>query len=474
MRTRFQTTLIKFLYIFIDILFIHLAIFLAATLRQSTLPFSINFSSIYFARENPYQFIFVFWTVTTILFLKSKSLYQTKREVLEGFEIGSIIKSVSIATLIVIVVLYGLKIPDFPRSILLIGSGLIVIFLSIWRVCKRLFVEYIVSRGYNNLNALIIGAGRVGGALVEEIRKKPGLGIRVVGFLDDFKTECEEHPDIKILGKIPDFKEITRKEFVNKVFITVHHDSEVFLRLLEQARVLNIAVRVVPQGFDLVSGEFAKYNIGFIPILEYSEETPFRKQVGKRIFDFIMTLLGLVLLLPFIIMIAVMIKMDSPGPIMYVSKRYGRGGRIFNMYKFRSMCFDADRIKDQLKERNEVDGPIFKIKKDPRITRNGLILRKYSLDELPQLINVLRGDMSLVGPRPLPIDQIEKEDFKQLKRLEVKPGITGLWQIRGRSDISFSRLLRWDIWYINNWSFWLDLNILMQTFPVVIKAKGAY
>jgi len=124
--------------------------------------------------------------------------------------------------------------------------------------------------------------------------------------------------------------------------------------------------------------------------------------------------------------------------------------------------------------KNEVDGPIFKIKKDPRITRIGKILRKYSIDEFPQLFNVVKGDMSLVGPRPLPIAQIQKEDLRQLQRLEVRPGITGLWQIRGRSDISFVRLVKWDVWYINNWSFWLDLNILFKTFPVVINGKGAY
>ena len=147
---------------------------------------------------------------------------------------------------------------------------------------------------------------------------------------------------------------------------------------------------------------------------------------------------------------------------------------MFQMYKFRSMRADADHLAGQIQDKNEVDGPIFKIKKDPRITKIGRILRRYSIDELPQLLNVIKGDMSLVGPRPLPISQIEKEDFRQLQRLEVRPGITGLWQIRGRSDISFARLVKWDIWYINNWSFWLDFNILLQTIPVVLKGRGAY
>ncbi len=144
------------------------------------------------------------------------------------------------------------------------------------------------------------------------------------------------------------------------------------------------------------------------------------------------------------------------------------------MYKFRSMVKEAEIAQKDLMGKNEVDGPIFKIKQDPRVTRVGRLLRKYSIDEFPQIINVIKGDMSLVGPRPLPIPQVEREDFRQLQRLEVRPGLTGLWQVRGRSDISFARLVKWDVWYINNWSFWLDLNILLQTIPVVIKGKGAY
>ena len=237
---------------------------------------------------------------------------------------------------------------------------------------------------------------------------------------------------------------------------------------------MGVAVRVVPHGFHLTTGEFFKYNIGFIPILEYVEEHNYRRHFGKRFFDFLISLISLLFLLPFLIVIGLIIKFDSRGPILYKSKRYGCKGRMFNMYKFRSMTKDADKMIEQLRHQNEVDGPIFKIREDPRISRVGAFLRRYSLDELPQLINVLRGDMSLVGPRPLPIEQIEKEDLRQLRRLQIRPGITGLWQIRGRSDISFVRLIKWDIWYINNWSFWLDLNILLQTIPVVLKGKGAY
>jgi exopolysaccharide biosynthesis polyprenyl glycosylphosphotransferase len=233
-------------------------------------------------------------------------------------------------------------------------------------------------------------------------------------------------------------------------------------------------VRVVPQGYELLQTDFTKYNIGIIPVLEYSVLRNIHRHQGKRIFDMVIGWLMLIVLLPLFLALAIAVKIDSPGPVFYLSRRYGRRGQLFAMYKFRTMVKNADELLKELKTRNEVDGPIFKIKRDPRVTRMGTFLRKYSLDELPQILNVINGDMSLVGPRPLPIEQIEREDFRQLKRLDIRPGITGLWQIRGRSDLSFQRLVKWDIWYINNWSFWLDLHILLQTIPVVLKGKGAY
>ena len=471
---RLKNSIIKIVYVLIDIGCIYFAIYSSCLIRQKFITFPLSFSHLLIDPLNPFRFIFLFWILTTIFFLSANSLYQTRREVLEGIEIWLVIKSIFLSALVVVMAIYALKMHSFARTVFMNATFAMIILLSLWRILKRWFVEYLVSQGYNNFNALIIGAGKVGVALASEIARRPGLGIRVVGFLDDLKTNNGENKEIEILGKISDFADVARRQFVNKIFITVHHDSNVFLNLLEQAREMGIAVRVVPQGFDLTTGEFFKYNIGFIPVLEYVDAQNIRKQAGKRLFDFMISSLSLLFLLPVFFIIGILIRIDSPGPICYASRRYGRRGKIFPMYKFRSMVKDADKIIEQIKDKNEADGPIFKIKRDPRVTRIGNLLRRYSLDELPQVFNVLKGDMSLVGPRPLPISQVEKEDLRQLKRLEVRPGMTGLWQIRGRSDISFSRLVKWDIWYINNWSFWLDLNILFQTIPVVFKGKGAY
>ena len=474
MAFKYRARLIKLVYILIDMSCIIFSVYLACKVRQTTLPFQISFHNTFLNPDNPFRFLFVFWLVTTILFLNSKSLYRTRREVLEGFEISLIIKSVLLSTLVVIVAIYTLKIEGFPRTVLLVGAVLIAVSLSIWRVIKRFFVEYLVCRGYNNFNALIIGAGKVGVKLAQEIKNRPGLGINVVGFLDDFKENDPNDNGPHIIGQISDFVRIARREFIDKIFIASHGESKVFLKLLKQAKDLGIAVRVVPQGFELMSGEFFKYNIGIVPILEYSNGERFHKQYGKRLFDFFDALILMIIISPIFICLAILIKLDSSGAVFYSSKRFGRGGKKFDMLKFRSMEKGADKRLDDYLDKNEVDGPIFKIRNDPRLTKLGAFLRRYSLDELPQIINVIKGDMSLVGPRPLPIEQIRKEDMRQLMRLDVRPGITGLWQIRGRSDISFARLVKWDMWYINNWSFWLDLNILMQTIPVVIKGRGAY
>jgi len=474
-RVRYRNALIRFTYIILDITGIALSIYVTCRLRPQTLSWEPTLYNVFFLDTNPFKSIFVSWMAIILFFLISRpALYQTRREMLEGFEIAQLIRSILLASLVLIVMLYAWRLQEFPRSILLIGTGFIIFSLSLWRILKRFFVEYLVSQGYNNANVLIIGAGKVGRSLVEEINKRPGLGMRVVGFLDDFKVSEPKDQGPAIIGQLGDFTRVCRHEFIHRVFITIQNDSEVFLDLLEQAKELGVAVRVIPQGFELMSGELIKYNIGIIPILEYREAAPFRFQLGKRVFYLIATTLALPVLIPAYIIIGILIKLDSPGPIFYISKRYGRGGRIFNFYKFRSMQVGAESKLSQLRGQSEVDGPIFKMKNDPRVTRMGKWMRKYSMDELPQFINVLVGDMSMVGPRPLPIDQIRKEDLRQLRRLEVRPGMTGLWQIRGRSDVSFKRLIRWDIWYIGNWSFWLDLNILIQTIPVVIKGKGAY
>ncbi len=473
MRSAKQTFFIICGYVAIDIVCILLSFYLVLLFRPQTLPFNVSLEG-FFSSSNPFKILFFSWTPFILFFYQMHGLYHTRRERFEGLEIVDVIKSVILSSLIIIVMAYLLRIHDFPRSVMFLSAAAIAFFCSLWRVLKKVFVNFLAQNGYNNFNVVIIGAGKVGILLAEEIKKRPALGINIVGFLDDFKTGACGSGNWPVLGRIDELEAVSKKYFLNKIFITIYHNSEVFVKMLEQARECSLAVRVVPQGYEWMGQDPQRYNIGIIPILAYWDiEVNYRLRT-KRLFDLCLALIILVPVLPLLGIIALYIKLDSKGPILYSSQRYGARGRIFNMYKFRSMICNAHDMLAELKNKNEMDGPIFKIRKDPRVTRAGAFLRKYSLDELPQIINVIKGDMSLVGPRPLPIDQIEKEDLQQLKRLEVRPGITGLWQVRGRSDLSFARLVKWDVWYINNWSFGLDLYILMQTIPVVLKGKGAY
>ena len=471
MKSRLQSILIVSIYVAIDVAFIFLAFYLVLLFRPQTVSFSVSFQSL-FSSADPFKLLFMVWTLLILFFHHTHGLYQTNREQLESLEIWEVVKSIFVSTLIIIVLAFLLRIQDFPRSVMVLNAVVITVFCSIWRALKKLVVNYLVSNGYNNFNTLIIGAGKIGMSLAGEINRQPALGLKIKGFLDDYKVgNCDKWP---VLGKLDGFQEIIHREFIQKIFITIYPDHQSFIKLLEIAREEGLAVRVVPQGYEYMAHDFIKFNIGIIPILEYSEIDVNYYHRAKRVVDFVLSLLLIIFLLPVFIVLGIFIKLDSPGPVFYRSRRYGRYGRMFDMYKFRSMVINADELLAQLKDKNEVDGPIFKIKKDPRITGMGAFLRRYSLDELPQILNVLKGDMSLVGPRPFPIAQLEKEDLRQLRRLGIRPGITGLWQIRGRSDVSFDKLLRWDIWYIKNWSFWLDLYILFQTFPVVLKGKGAY
>ena len=194
----------------------------------------------------------------------------------------------------------------------------------------------------------------------------------------------------------------------------------------------------------------------------------------KRFFDIFLSLLTIIVLFPFFLIIALAIKIDSPGPVIYSQKRVGKNGKQFIFYKFRSMCQDADKKLAALKDKNEADGPVFKIAEDPRVTKVGKFIRKNSIDEFPQLINIIKGDMSIVGPRPPLPSEVEQYTSQQIHRLDVKPGLTCYWQISGRSNVSFQRWMELDLKYIKERSLWTDLKIIVKTVPAVLNERGAY
>ena len=252
-------------------------------------------------------------------------------------------------------------------------------------------------------------------------------------------------------------------------------DDEELLELVDQAHRSGVTVRVAPTTTELLTHRVEYVPGQGVPLFELRPPVfAGADWVAKRTFDLVVAGLGVVVGLPFLLLVALAIKLDSRGPVLYRDRRVGLDEREFTMLKFRTMGADAADRQPELERANEAEGPLFKIRDDPRVTRVGAVLRRFSLDEVPQLVNVLRGEMSLVGPRPLPVrDYAQLEDWHR-KRYLVLPGMTGLWQIAGRSDLSFDDLVRLDFYYLDNWSIWLDISILLKTVPAVFRSRGAY
>ena len=318
-------------------------------------------------------------------------------------------------------------------------------------------------------NVLIVGAGRQGRELANSLSRNPKCGLTVRGFVDERAPISGD-----VHGRICDLARVIRSEFVDEVILVPPHDFDTVRRVAREARRNRTSVVVMPEIFGFAPQSVSFARLGDVPVMRLHHDGPPRfSLLLKRAFDGVSSALGLAAILPLLLLLACLVKLSSPGPVFYRSLRVGKRGRSFACYKFRTMFTGADGLREQLRSRNEREGPIFKIANDPRVTRVGRFLRHYSLDELPQLWNVLKGDMSLVGPRPHPLDDFERYEVEHLRRLDVTPGLTGLWQITARQDPSFERNMELDLEYIERWSFWLDLRILFATLPVVLQGNGA-
>jgi exopolysaccharide biosynthesis polyprenyl glycosylphosphotransferase len=327
--------------------------------------------------------------------------------------------------------------------------------------------------GIETRNVLIVGAGRVAHALRNHLESLQHLGFRFKGFVALTAREAESG-DSDVIGEINNCLLLARSLFVDEIFFSVPADKKLVIGLVEEARAVGIDVRVVPDLYDGLAWNAPVEYVGQFPTIPlHRREFPIGAYLLKRTLDASLSMLALAVISPIMLAIAIAIRTDSAGPIFYRAQRIGRKGRTFVCYKFRTMVEDADDLKADLAHMNERDGVLFKIEKDPRVTRVGKLLRKYSLDELPQFYNVLSGDMSLVGPRPPMASEVEQYDLAHLRRLDVLPGITGLWQVEARQDPSFDSYISLDTAYIENWSLWLDMKILVRTVSVVLSGTGS-
>ncbi len=320
-------------------------------------------------------------------------------------------------------------------------------------------------RGIRNM--LIVGAGRLGRRVALDVKSHPESGRKLCGLLDD-RAALEGG----VIGRVSDLPELARRGFVDGVILATPHDRNLTLRVLHEARRLHLDVEMAPELFGCKSdSEFER--IGDSPVISlHSERSPAVALALKRMVDVAAAAFLLAVLMPLLLLVAALIELQSSGPVLYTALRAGKKGRPFRCCKFRTMVQNADELKVRLRRSNQREGPFFKIAGDPRITSLGRVLRRYSLDELPQLWNVLKGDMSLVGPRPHPLDDFEAYDVEHFARLDMLPGITGLWQVTARRDPSFRRGMDLDREYIRTWSLHSDMRILFKTVLAVICGSG--
>jgi exopolysaccharide biosynthesis polyprenyl glycosylphosphotransferase len=338
-----------------------------------------------------------------------------------------------------------------------------------WRNYWRRVPAQSAQNGREMRNVLIIGAGRVGRKLATSMGDDLSGRCVVTGFLDE-----DEPIGGDVHGRVEDLSRILRTDFVDEIILTGPLHADVARRVIREARRNQIDVKVVPDLFGFEPDDpLVLERFGNISVLTLREERiPVFSLFLKRTVDAVSAAVALAVTAPLLTIIALVIKWESPGPVLYQAQRVGLKGRRFRCYKFRTMDVGADKLKEHLRANNERQGPFFKMTDDPRITRAGRFLRRYSLDELPQLWNVVQGEMSLVGPRPHPLDDFERYDLADLQRLDVPPGLTGLWQITARRDPSFELGLALDLEYIRSWTLWKDIRILYKTVSVVLHGSG--
>jgi exopolysaccharide biosynthesis polyprenyl glycosylphosphotransferase len=407
--------------------------------------------------------------------------YRADRLVGLNTQLKNLIKATSCATLWLLIIGVVFTVESLNVLNLLIFYGVVTTIGILSRLFLRLLLISARRSGYNYRYLLVIGSNRIARDIASRIERKTELGYKIVGFVAETPEAREEwenspHGECGILGMLEDLRKILTEERVDELFVCLPVEARFsdIARIIQNARDLGIVVRIMPDFAD-------DYLYKNLHVEEFENEyviTLFREQMLlqlllKRLLDLFVAIFGLIILFPLMALSAILIKVTSPGPIFFVQKRVGMNKREFKLYKFRSMVANAEERKSELLHLNERDGPAFKIDNDPRITPLGRFLRKTSIDELPQLFNVLTGKMSLVGPRPPLPEEVEKYEWLFRKRLSVKPGITCIWQISGRNKVSFDRWMEMDHEYIEKWTVWFDLQILLKTIPAVLFSRGA-
>ncbi len=372
--------------------------------------------------------------------------------------------------------IFFFKVDMASRLFFLMYSLTAILLILLEKAIILLILDSIHSRGYNQENLLIVGTGKRARDFIKDVKAHSNWGLHIVGLIDDdpklFGKEVEGY---RVLGRLQDIGFIVNRLVIDRVIFVV---PRLWLDRIENAILecekVGVSTSISLDLYNLHIAKARQTDFNGFPLLEFYTFYAKEWQLFiKRLLDILISAAALLFFSPIMLLVAILIRLTSKGSVFFRQTRIGLNGRKFILYKFRSMVANAEALKDNLRSSNEMDGPVFKIKHDPRITPIGYIIRKTSIDELPQFINVLKGDMSIVGPRPPLVSEVEHYEIWQRRRLSLKPGITCIWQVSGRNQIGFDEWMRMDLEYIDRWSLALDLKLMFRTFWVVITGYGA-
>ncbi len=409
------------------------------------------------------------WIGVNLLF----SIYDGRRNFRAADEFGATTLAAILAAISMAGVLY-FSYRDISRFLFLFFVVLAWLLLLLWRSLARLAFRWKLFKAVEQRTILILGAGEVGRRLHAQIQQQSGLGFKLAGFLDDDREKLKNVPEV--LGPLDRARDVITHQGVDDVVIALPLSAHERLnQIVSELHDLPVRVWIIPDYFSLTLHKASVEEFAGLPMLDLRAPalSEYQRMI-KRGFDLTVTVLFLPLALPLLAIITLLIRLDSRGPVMYNRKRVGENGKLFTMFKFRSMVDNAEQLQEKVVRDNGNGNHIHKVRDDPRVTRIGRFLRRTSLDELPQIFNVLQGNMSLVGPRPEMPDLVEKYQLWQRKRFTVPQGITGWWQVNGRSDHPMHLHTEDDLYYVQHYSLWLDLQILLKTGWTVLRGHGAF
>ena len=481
---------VKVLLVIADAFAAALSFMLAFYTREGVSVFTSGDAFAWSDRFAPYGALLVFVVAIRLLSFRYCNLYRVRGEFSFVDDSIRIFKAAAIGSLLIVAAAFlyrgGFEFRAFSyaRSVFVADFIFVLVFVGILRFITRTVQMFVRGRQINLIPTLVVGRGPEASLFIREMRERPALGYRVIGVVDTRPVDAQlSYEEVPVIGTLDSLPEVIRDSGANEVIIAdadVNGDA-LFEVMMRCGRRRGVEFRIAPSLFNCLPRKTEIDQIGVLPMIRlFREPLSSGARILKRTFDLIVATLAIVLLLPLWLLIALLIKLDSKGPVFYTQERVGMDGRLFLLYKFRTMKAGADPELHREYQKAFIAGraeatidndnkPTYKLLADPRITRIGRLLRRTSLDEVPQLLNVLLSDMSMVGPRPPIPYEVEAYELWHRKRLDMKPGLTGLWQVSGRNRLPFEEMVRLDLFYIENWSLLLDLKIILRTVLVMIE-----